>query len=248
MWPLDDSPWVLPSRSGWQSPCPSGRAVPVAGKRLVHAAMTTATFSFPGLVETFRGNLASFAREGLLHDQGGAHLIISKPPLETDRTVPAPSLPNARLSTGDSRQKYWSHVVPVSSRVFSPSGYAAVGNRYRTHRGDPRGMAVNVYFNSGDDGASIGFGYRGSPCRIGLGFDATLDSHLYAIDWRPGRIVWLVDGRVVHERAGWDPTPLSHLPMRLYANLWASRSEELAGRINEDVLPTTTFRNISARC
>jgi len=42
--------------------------------------MTTATPLFPGLVETFPGNLASFAREGLVHDEDGAHLVISKSP------------------------------------------------------------------------------------------------------------------------------------------------------------------------
>jgi len=109
-------------------------------------------------------------------------------------------------------------------------------------------MLVNVYFNPGDDGATIGFGYRGSPCRLDLGFDATLDFHLYAIDWRPGCVAWSVDGRIVHERVGWDPTPLPHLPMRLHANLWAPRSEELAGRIDNDALPSTaTFRNVSVR-
>ena len=77
--------------------------------------------------------------------------------------------------------------------------------------------------------------------RIGIGADGRLDfSDAYAkggvgrwdrytIDWRPGLVSWSVDGRIVHERAGWDPTPLPHLPMRLYANLWAPRSEELAG-------------------
>src|SRR5882724_1254131 len=65
--PLDDSPWVLPPRSGWQSRPPTGRPVPLAGTLLVHASMTTATPSFPGLVETFPGNLASFAREAVVH-------------------------------------------------------------------------------------------------------------------------------------------------------------------------------------
>ncbi|PWQ88875.1 glycoside hydrolase, partial [Enterococcus faecium] len=73
---------------------------------------------------------------------------------------------------------------------------------------DPRSMLVNVYFNPGDDGAAMNFGYRGSPCRIDLGFDATSDFHVYTVDWRPDRITWLVDGHVVHERLGWDPTPI----------------------------------------
>lgn len=92
----------------------------------------------------------------------------------------------------------------------------------------------------------MAFGYRGTPYRIDLGFDATEGFHRYSIDWRPGLIAWAVDGKVVHERPGWDPTPLPHLPMRLHANLWAPRSEELAGVINEGRLPArATFRNVS---
>jgi hypothetical protein len=101
------------------------------------------------------------------------------------------------------------------------------------------------YFNPGDDGTAMGFGYRGSPCRIDLGFDATADFHRYAIDWRSDRVAWLVDDRVVHERVGWDPTPIPHLSMRVHANLWAPRSEELAGRIDERALPAAAaFRNV----
>jgi hypothetical protein len=62
----------------WQPRPPIGRPVPLAGRRLVHAALTTATPSFPGLVETFPGNLASFAQEGLMYDDDGAHLVISE--------------------------------------------------------------------------------------------------------------------------------------------------------------------------
>jgi beta-glucanase (GH16 family) len=111
---------------------------------------------------------------------------------------------------------------------------------------DPRSVLVNVFFNPGDDGAAMGFGYRGSPCRIDLGFDATCGFHRYAIDWRPDRITWLVDGRPLHRRGGWDPTPIPHLPMRLHANLWIPRSQELAGQLDENVLPSSAaFRNIS---
>lgn len=113
---------------------------------------------------------------------------------------------------------------------------------------DPWRMLANVYFNPGDDGTAMGFGYRGSPCRIDLGFDATADFHLYAIDWRPDRVAWLVDGRIVHERVSWDPTPIPHLSMRVHASLWAPRSEELAGRIDKRMLPAATaIRNVSVR-
>jgi GR25 family glycosyltransferase involved in LPS biosynthesis len=247
--PLDDSPWVLPAWSGWQSRPLKGQPVPLAGERLIHAAMTMATPTFPGLVETFPGNLASFEREGLMYDDDGAHLVISE------------------ASTGSRpyRSGAFASVRAFEHGRFEAEIMAASGSGLVTgfflHRDaprqeidvelagdDPRSMLVNVYFNPGDDGATIGFGYRGSPCRIDLGFDATLDFHLYAIDWRPGRVAWSVDGRIVHERVGWDPTPIPHLSMRLHANLWAPRSEDLAGRIDNDTLPSTaTFRNVSVR-
>ena len=110
---------------------------------------------------------------------------------------------------------------------------------------DPCRLLVNVYFNPGDDGAAMSFGYRGSPSRVDLGFDATTDFHLYSVDWRPGLLVWSVDGEVVHRRAGWDPTPIPHLPMHLHGNLWAPRSERLAGRLEDARLPATAvFRDV----
>lgn len=245
--PLDDSPWVLPPRSGWQSRPPMSRPQQRGENCIVHVAMTAATPSFPGLAGTFPGNLASFAPEGLVHNQEGVHLVLSKTAVGNR---PYRSAAFASIRSFDHGR--------FEAEIRAASGSGLVTGFF-LHRDaprqeidvelagdDPRRMLVNVYFNPGDDGAAIGFGYRGSPCRIDLGFDATLDFHLYAIDWRPGCITWLVDGNIVHERVGWDPTPLPHLPMRLHANLWAPRSEELAGSIDEDSLPATaTFRNVS---
>jgi beta-glucanase (GH16 family) len=91
----------------------------------------------------------------------------------------------------------------------------------------------------------MAYGYRGSPCWVDLGFDATEGFHEYVIDWRDDRLAWIVDGEVVHERASWDPTPIPHLSMRLHANLWVPRSHELAGRINERTLPASArFRKL----
>ena len=245
--PMDESPWALLPRSGWPSPPVPGRLAQSVGTRLIHAPMTTATPLFPGRVETFPGNLAAFAREGLVHDADGAHLILSK------------------TATGNRsyRSGSFASVGAFGHGRFEAEIKAACGSGLVTgfflHRDsprqeidveltgdDPHRMLVNVYFNPGDDGAAVGFGYRGSPCRIELGFDATLDFHHYAIEWRPGRISWWVDGKLAHDRVGWDPTPIPHLPMRLHANLWVPRSEELAGLIDEGALPSTAiFRNVS---
>ncbi len=246
---LDDSPWVLPPHSAWESRPPAGQPMPHAGRCLIHAAMTSATPFFTGLVETFPGNLASFAREGLVHAEYGAQLVIVKTatgnrPYRSGAFASVDSFQHGRFEAEIRAARGSGLVTGFFLHRDSPRQEIDV----ELPGGDSQGMLVNVYFNPGDDGAPIGFGYRGSPCRIDLGFDATSEFHLYSIEWRPGHISWSVDGSIVHERVGWDPTPLPHLPMRLHANLWAPRSEELAGQIDKDALPATaTFRNVSIR-
>jgi GR25 family glycosyltransferase involved in LPS biosynthesis len=244
---MDDSPWALLPANTWRSaPCAHNAEQPVDA-RLLHATMTTTTPSFAGRVETFPGNLAAFALEGLAHDADGANLILSKA-ASGNRAYRSGAFASAR-TFGHGR---------FEAQIRAARGSGIVTGFF-LHRAsprqeidieltgdDPHRMLVNVYFNPGDDGAAMDFGYRGSPCRIDLGFDATLDFHLYTVDWRPGCITWSVDGKPVHGRVGWDPTPIPHLPMRLHANLWAPRSEELAGQIDESALPaTSTFRNVS---
>jgi GR25 family glycosyltransferase involved in LPS biosynthesis len=245
--PMDESPWVLHPRTAWPSATRQDRTVQSTGTQLLSETMTTPAPQLPGCVETFPGNLAAFTREGLVHDMNGTHFVLSK-------------------SVVGSRQ-YRSGAV-ASSRAFGHGRFEAeiraargsgVVTGFFLHRDsprqeidieltghDPHRMLVNVFFNPGDEGATVAFGYRGSPCRIELGFDATQDFHRYTIDWRPGCITWSVDGKAVHDRVGWDPTPIPHLPLRLHANLWAPCSEELAGRIDQSDLPSTaTFRNVT---
>jgi hypothetical protein len=45
-----------------------------------------------------------------------------------------------------------------------------------------------------------GVGHHGSD--IQLGYDATQSFHDYAFEWRPGSIVWFVDGKPVHREDG----------------------------------------------
>lgn len=188
-----------------------------------------------------------FDREGLMHDAEGAQLVLRKV-ATGNRTYRSGAFASVR-SFGHGRFEAEIRAARGSGLV---TGFFLHRDSPRQEidveliGDDPQRMLVNVYFNPGDDGAAVGFGYRGSPCRIDLEFDATSDFHLYAIDWRPGRISWSVDGKTIHDRVGWDPTPIPHLPMRLHANLWAPRSEELAGGVDENALPSTaTFRNIS---
>jgi GR25 family glycosyltransferase involved in LPS biosynthesis len=102
---------------------------------------------------------------------------------------------------------------------------------------DATKMLVNVYYNPGNDGAKLEYGYRGAPALIDLEFDADQDFHKYEIDWRADFIRWYVDGRLVYERVDWDPTPIPHLPMQFNVNLWHAKSRDLAGKLDEGKLP-----------
>lgn len=243
---MDNSPWVLPPSAAWRPAQRAGRSAGPVGPSIAKAPMTEASTSFPGLTETFPGNLASFALKNLRYSDDGAQLLI-----EAARGGLRPY----RSAAFASARSFTYGRVEAEIKAAPGSGLVT---GFFLHRSTPRQeidvellgadcrrMLVNVYFNPGDDGTAMGFGYRGSPWPIDLGFDATADFHLYAIDWRPDRVAWLVDDKVVHERVGWDPTPIPHLSMRAYANLWAPRSEELAGRIDESTLPVAAgFRNL----
>jgi hypothetical protein len=243
---MDDSPWVLPAASGWR-PIPSPSPIPPPARpTVIRASMVEPCSSFKGLVETFPGNLAIFTQNALQYGDYGASLILNG-------------------SAGASRP--YDSGAFASTRPFlhgrfeaeiKPAEGSGLITGFFLHRdmprqeidiefsgNDPCTMLVNVYFNPGDEGATLGFGYRGSPCRVDLGFNASEAFHSYAIDWRADCMTWLVDGNVVHERRSWDPTPIPHLSMTLHANLWAPRSEELAGRVDRRALPATAiFRNV----
>jgi GR25 family glycosyltransferase involved in LPS biosynthesis len=105
----------------------------------------------------------------------------------------------------------------------------------------PDRLIVNVFYNPGGEGAKFDYGYRGSPSYIDLGFDASKASHRFTIEWSPREILWRVDGKIVHKRVIWNPTPIPHLPMTLHVNCWPTRSSQLAGRINKPRLPATTI-------
>lgn len=106
-------------------------------------------------------------------------------------------------------------------------------------------MLTNVYYNPGQEGTRLQHGYRGTPVLIDLGFDASAGYHQYEIDWRPDTITWRVDGRIVHRRRTWSPTPVPDLPAELNLNLWHPRSIELAGPLDSGALPAVAaFKDV----
>jgi GR25 family glycosyltransferase involved in LPS biosynthesis len=103
----------------------------------------------------------------------------------------------------------------------------------------PSKLLANVYYNPGDKGDTYNYGMRGTPVLVDLGFDASDDFHRYAIEWDPLGVRWYVDGEVVYAR-GQNPTPVPHLPMRLYYNTWPIDAVELAGSLRTSDLPAST--------
>ncbi len=105
---------------------------------------------------------------------------------------------------------------------------------------NPTQMIANVYFNPGDEGTDLHYGYRGTPIKIDLGFDASKQFHRYGIEWTNKSISWLVDGKTVHKRKSWEPTPIPHLPMQAFFNIWSSYSPELGGVVQDQYLPASS--------
>lgn len=247
--PMDSSPWILPLSSEWRPSSPRPHAHPFAAATYSPAKESHHLSAFQATSGTFPGSLAWFSLGSVAHGDGEVRLTLSAP--------------------GESGRQYRSGALATSNDFLygrfeaeiRPAAGAGLVTGFFLHRDNPRQeidlefagddtrrLLVNVYFNPGDDGAAISFGYRGSPCRIDLGFDAADSFHRYAIEWRPGFIAWSVDGQIVHERFNWDPTPIPHLPMRFHLNLWAARSPDLAGRICPEMLPATAiFRDPSIR-
>ena len=248
----DKSPWVVESRQWWQGI----HSVPIEGRSSI--ALTPVRVSDCLEIfdtrrwllrdDTFIGNLALFRPSNIKFQSGlGATLSVRNELLGV-REYSAASL--------TSRDQY---LFGRFEAIIKASNVPGVVTGFFLHRDSPRQeidieiagnrtdrLLVNVFYNPGGEGAKFDYGYRGAPSYIDLGFDASESDHHYAIEWGPCEIRWLVDNRLVHRRAEWEPTPIPHLPMALHVNAWPSRSKELAGRLTNRRLPSTTFIRLIA--
>jgi len=241
----DNSPWIIEPRRGWVG------ILTAAAIKGEDACRTSVAFrdSFDGIDptrwvlrdDTFPGNLALFRPENVEFSVGGgAALIVRKESLGV-REYSAASISSCSR-----------YLFGRFEAVMQATDVPGVVTGFFLHRNSPRQeidveiagkrsdcLVVNVFYNPGDEGARFDYGYRGAPSYVELGFDSSRSAHRFAIEWEPREIRWLVDDRIVHRRANWDPTPIPHLPLILHVNSWPSRSRELAGRLKEQRLPTT---------
>lgn len=242
---FDASPWVLSRRPlDWQGiPIRPGQASGSAAAPIKWSAgepLDDETWRLRD--DTFPGNLALFAPKNVRGTDDGLMLAIRQ-----ERT-PVRDFTAAAVAT---RTRY---IYGTFSAELRPAKGPGLITGLFLHRNGPRQeidieflgrdttkMLVNVFYNPGPQGTRLEFGYRGTPTEISLGFDAAADFHLYEIDWQPDLIAWKVDGVAIYERTLWNPTPIPDCPLEFNLNLWHSRSTELAGKLDQRLLPAHAF-------
>lgn len=244
---ISRSPWVMDKRTDWSGISAEAieRKESPGTVRVSFEDDLTEVQSARWLVrnDTFPGNLGLFRPDNVMPAvEGGLSLAVVEEALGVrdfsaaaissrvkflfgrfEATLRAPSVPG--LVTG-----FFLHRDSPRQEIDAE----ILGNR-------PEYLLVNVFYNPGTEGAKFDYGYRGTPKIIKLGFDASEAFHRYAIEWDPCEIRWLVDGKLVHTRLIWDPTPIPHLPMTLHVNSWPTASRELAGRLIRRALPASAL-------
>ncbi len=243
---MDDTPWAIEAIDGWPAPATNLAFSRYSRTVEMRCPLVKPTTEMPAILGTFPGNLATFGPDAIEHGPEGAMITLSASGMG-GRPFRSGALSSAR--------RFLHGRFEIEMRAARGEG---VVTGFFLHRSaprqeidveitgnEPRRVLFNVYFNPGNEGTELDYGYRGSPCAIELGFDASADFHRYAVEWDPDRIRWFVDDVLVHDRGSWNPTPVPHLPMTLHANLWSPSSVELAGAADVRLLPTTaSFRNV----
>ncbi len=237
----DSSPWIAPKRRRWVGGQARNAALGPRGFELVTVSDRLTALD-PGiwkpLADTFPSNLALFVPENLSFSDEGARLAFRKEQAGVRDYTSASICSIASYLYGHFEAELRAaRCSGLITAVFLHRFFPRQEIDIELLGCNPTKVLINVYYNPGDDGAELNYGYRGTPVQIDLGFDASEDFHRYAIEWEPTGIRWFVDDKLVHERASWDPTPIPHLPMQFLINLWSSRSEEFAGKLALGSLP-----------
>ncbi len=197
--------------------------------------------------ETFSANLAEFHDENIEIKESLCNLWLRNTPGEKRAYSAASFLSRESLKYGR-----------FETELRATKGVGIV-TAFFLHRNNPwqeidiellgkdtTKVLLNVYYNPGDSGTVFNYGNRGTPIVFDLGFDASMDYHTYTIEWNPFEIAWYVDNSLIHRRTTWSPTPIPDLDLKLYCSVWAPSSTELAGTLDQSILPTKSqLRHIS---
>jgi GR25 family glycosyltransferase involved in LPS biosynthesis len=239
----DVSPWILPKSVSWEGIrlVESDYASQNKNVAVPREVQLTNGANWERLSDTFPGNLALFRQSNVQEVDNGRVALLLKCEQVHVRNYTSGSI----RSTGDFLFGCFEACIRPARGSGLITGLFLQRNSPRQEIDieflgrDTRKMLVNVFFNPGMEGTRYDYGDRGTPALIELGFDAADAFHRYRIEWSPTRIRWCVDDVVVHERVPWNPTPLPHLPMKYYLNLWPCQSRDLAGRLDHGTLPAS---------
>lgn len=187
--------------------------------------------------DTFSGNLALFQKENVRFNES-VRLICK------DKNVTVRDFSSGAIA---SKKRFRNGVF---SAYIKPVCVPGIITGMFLHRNSPHqeidieflgnnshGILVNVFYNPGEEGTKLEYGYRGTPTWIPLDFDVSKDFHKYEIVWNRYSIEWKIDDLCVYKRNMWDPTPIPELSMEFNINLWISNSSELAGKLEKNRLP-----------
>jgi GR25 family glycosyltransferase involved in LPS biosynthesis len=242
----DRSPWVAERHAGWVGISASAPEQPEPlASRVVFEDDLADVLPARWLLrnDTFSGNLGLFRPANVTAQSGGGLSLAV-----FQESVGVRNLSAAAISSRDS------FLYGRFEATLKATNVSGLVTGFFLHRDSPRQeidieitgnrptwVLVNVFYNPGTEGAKFDYGYRGTPAAIPLGFDASKAAHRFSIEWDPCEIRWFVDGKLVHRRVAWNPTPIPHLPMKLHVNTWPTRSQELAGRLALRALPASAI-------
>jgi Glycosyl hydrolases family 16 len=100
---------------------------------------------------------------------------------------------------------------------------------------NPTQIQTSIVFNAGRDGDNVNQRAY-TPKTFELGFNACEAFHDYSIEWGHNSVRFLVDGRLIDERAMTEQG-IPNLPMQIYANIWLNSDPNWSGPIDPQKMP-----------
>ena len=100
-------------------------------------------------------------------------------------------------------------------------------------------VEIDIFEQLGKDAAKglnmfcIHFTKNESPV-VNMGFDPSTDFHVYAVDWRPDGVDWVVDGKIVKSYKGETPRKKMFMLIALFQLPWS-------GKVSPDMQYPKTF-------
>jgi beta-glucanase (GH16 family) len=194
------------------------------------------------MTHSWQGNLAQFGAESVAFSDGFLHLTLLDAPSgvivdgETKTFLGAELRSVATVTYGKIRTRArfakGSAVVSALVSIYTPWP-ADNWNELDIEclGAHPSEVQFNTMVYTGDlPAAETPVAPTQFPQLRSLGFDSSVDFHVYEIEWTPDSVVFLVDDAVVYE---WNSRiDLMTLPQNILLTIWASGSPDWAGSVN----------------